>query len=61
MTKRFEAFSEEYEALCRKHGVYLTAWYDGEIALKDLDLSGTEITWLLDIVDKTEDDDDQTI
>ena len=53
MTKRFEAFKEEYDALCRKYGVYVIQWHDGEIALYDLDHSQKWASQFLEINDKT--------
>ena len=53
MGQRFEAFKEEYEALCKKYGVYLTTWHDGGIAFYDLDPSRKWATAFLEITNMT--------
>ena len=58
MGQRFEAFKEEYEALCKKYGVYLTTWHDGEIALYDLDHSRKWAPAFLEITNMTSETND---
>jgi len=36
MTKRFEAFTAEYEALCKKYGVGIFAWKESSLKVFDI-------------------------
>lgn len=63
MTKRFEAFKEEYEALCKKYNAHIDCWFDRSLGVydlgkchnsyMDLDDCTSETDDLLEINDKT--------
>lgn len=58
MTKRFEAFKAEYDALCKKYGVSIRPWKDWEIALCDLDHDRGDAKCFLEMIDRTKETDD---
>ena len=37
MSKRFEAFKEEYEALCKKYNAHIDGWFERSLGVYDLD------------------------
>ena len=55
MTKRFEAFTAEYEALCKKYGVGIFAWK--ESSLKVFDILECDESYM-DLQDRTSETDD---
>lgn len=57
MTKRFEAFKEEYGALCKKYNVGIFAWHD--CSLEVFDTYDCDESYM-DLGDRTSETNDKT-